>query len=221
MGYAAAFLDITAQRCVVVGGGGLALKRTQALLAACAEVTVIAENLESELAELAARGVIAVRREAALEYFAGARLVYVTEPHGPLGCAAVAHARAAGAELNVSDQPGLSTFICPALLTRGALQVAVSTGGASPALAKVVRDELEALLGDEYADLVEILAALRPALKQYAPDPAQRAKLAVELIRELRTALRPGADAEEIVGSVERRLKAGAISAKSDGSTSR
>ncbi|MGH7837563.1 MAG: precorrin-2 dehydrogenase/sirohydrochlorin ferrochelatase family protein, partial [Candidatus Binataceae bacterium] len=82
----------------------------------------------------------------------------------------------------------------PAVVKRGALQIAISTGGASPALAKILREELDQRLGPEYARLLTILAQTRELLREREPDSHRRARLARVLATELRAAITRGDD---------------------------
>jgi precorrin-2 dehydrogenase/sirohydrochlorin ferrochelatase len=107
----------------------------------------------------------------------------------------------------------LCSFIVPAVVKRGALEVAISTSGASPALARMLREEIGESLGPEYETLVRILGAARPRLRELSADAATRSAIARELARGLRDALvrRDGEAAEQIV----RRLLGVSLSALS------
>jgi precorrin-2 dehydrogenase/sirohydrochlorin ferrochelatase len=202
MGYIPLFFDVTGRRCIVLGGDELAERRSCTLLEAGAIVTVISAALTSRLAELAIAGRIRhLPRSFAPGDLRGAALVYCYAEDLAIARAAVDEARALGVPINVCDRPALCTFIAPAVVKRGALQIAISTGGTSPALAKILRQELEASLGGEYTMLLEILAATRQLLRERAPGLAKRAELANALARELRAALTVGdyAALEEIL----------------------
>jgi precorrin-2 dehydrogenase/sirohydrochlorin ferrochelatase len=101
-------------------------------------------------------------------------------------------AEAEGILLNVVDRPHLCTFIVPAVLRRGDLQIAVSTGGGSPALAGCVRDAIDASLGDEYEQALAVLSRLRTRLRESGMTPAQRQRafkglVGAELLDGIRT----------------------------------
>ena len=188
MGYLPLFTDVTDQPCVVIGGGDVAADRVRALLDAGAIVTVIAPSLIAQLEALADRITWRARRfiPGDLRAF---RLAFYTDPADSEAQTVAAEARALGVPINVTDRPQLCSFIMPAIVRRGALQIAISTGGASPALAKLVRGELERVIGIEYEALATILGALREHLRRREPAPAGRAHLARILATELRAAL--------------------------------
>ncbi len=98
------------------------------------------------------------------------------------GRAAAAEARARGILINVADVPELCSFIAPAVIRRGGLQIAVSTGGASPALARRIREELEERFGPEYELLIDLLAAARQWLRGREADPAVRTRRLTALV---------------------------------------
>lgn len=191
MGYVAAFIDVTEQSCVVIGGDEQAYRRVAMLLEAGAAVTVIARELNPALSEMAASGAIAHRaRQYEEGDLAGFRVAYWTDANNKWARRAAAEARVSGVPLNVSDRPKLCTFIVPAVIRRGPLQVAISTGGASPALAKLLRQELSEVIGEEYATVLAIMEAVRGRIQQKEADHARRAALSAKLVEELREALR-------------------------------
>jgi precorrin-2 dehydrogenase/sirohydrochlorin ferrochelatase len=162
MGYYPVLLDLAGRRCVMVGGGVIAGRRVDGLLAAGARVTVISPRLTRTLAALAAEGRI---DHEAREYrdgdLDGADLAFVATDAGEVNAAVARGARARGVWINAADDPARCTFILPALVRRGDLTVAVATGGSSPALARAIREELETYLTDDYATLAAIAAEAR------------------------------------------------------------
>src|SRR5579859_6547675 len=132
MGYLPLFTDVTDQPCVVIGGGALAADRVRVLLAAGAGVTVIAPALTELLTELERIGRIRWR---ARSFMAGDlrdfRLAFYTGGDDDEARIIAAEARVIGMPINVTDRPQLCSFIMPAIVRRGALQIAIATGGAS------------------------------------------------------------------------------------------
>jgi siroheme synthase-like protein len=177
MGYLPVFLDVTAKPCAVVGGGITAERRVRALLDAGAAVTVVSPDLTPRLWAMVQAGKL---RHVARRYQAGdldgATLAIAATDDRELHRAIAADARAAGILINVVDQPELCSFIEPAVVARGAFQVAISTGGASPALAARIRRELERTFGAEYATALEILRAARTMLKKSNLSSDERAR---------------------------------------------
>lgn len=152
MSHYVACLDLRGRRCVVVGEGPVAEEKETGLRAGGADV-VVAPDYEPGLLD-------------------GAWLVVVADPR--LGPRVSADAEARHVFCNVADVPDLCTFILPALHRRGAITVAVSTGGASPALAQRLRDEFAERVGPEHELLAEELRELRPWAKEAFPTYAGR-----------------------------------------------
>jgi len=190
MGYIPLFMAVTDQPCVVVGGDAVAEERVRLLLTAGAKVTVISPSLTRWLKEMAERGAVQYRARALKSGdLAGFALVYCVEADLAIARRAAAEARSLGVPINVMDRPALGSFIAPAVVRRGALQIAVSTSGSSPALAKIIRQELEASFGAQYELLLAVLAGARRHLRQHERDPARRAELSHALARALRDPL--------------------------------
>jgi siroheme synthase-like protein len=173
MGYYPVFVEMENRPVLVVGGGEVAERKVEGLLAAGAAVRVVSPSLTPRLAALAAAGRI---RHEARPYqpgdLAGFALAFVATGDEPVNAAVAREGRRRGVWVNAADDPAHCDFILPAVLRRGELTVAVATGGASPALARAVRQELEAYLTDDYAVLAEIVAEVRRELRarQRAPD---------------------------------------------------
>jgi siroheme synthase-like protein len=162
MAYYPVFLELSGRRCLMVGGGPIAEHRVQALLGAGGQVTVISPRVTPGLAGLVADGRIAHEPRAYEKGdLAGADLAFVATDSRETNAAVAREARERGVWVNAADDPAHCTFILPALVRRGELTVAVATGGTSPALARVVRQELEAYLTAEYATLAAIAAEVR------------------------------------------------------------
>lgn len=148
--------------CLVVGGGPVGERKVLDLLDAGADVTVVSEDLTPALATLAEQGRIHYRKEAFRpEHLEGMVLVVGATDDPEVNARVSAAAKARGIWVNIVDAPALCTFIVPAQIRRGPLTVAISTGGASPALARRLREELEALFGPEYGPYLELLRAVR------------------------------------------------------------
>ena len=188
MGYFPVSLELAGRRCVVIGGGAVAERRIEALLAAGAAVTVVSPELTSLLTAMAAVGRI---RHVARDYQAGdlgGAVLALTATDDPGVTAAVAvEARAGAVWLNAADDPAHCDFLLPAVVRRGILTVAVASGGASPALTRALREHLDATLGAEWAALGELAAEARRGLRasgRSADAGAWRRALAAD-VREL------------------------------------
>jgi precorrin-2 dehydrogenase/sirohydrochlorin ferrochelatase len=177
MAYLPIFLDVTGRRCVVVGGGEVAARKAASLLEAGAQVVVVSPSLLEALSALARAGrIMHVNRPYEAGDIAGAALVYAATDDAELHRRIHDEARARGIPLNVVDVPPLCTFITPAVMARGSLKIAVSTEGASPAMAKRIVARLERLFGPEYGLTLEVLRAARQHLRANEPNIAIRAK---------------------------------------------
>lgn len=162
MRYYPLFLDINRRLCVVVGGGNVAERKVERLIACGARVEVVATRLTPALNALAKEGKI-VHHDAEYEenLIRGAFLVIGATDNDRVNERIAVDARALGIPVNIVDEPARCDFILPSIVERGDLAIAVSTGGKSPALAKRLRMELEAAYGQEYAVLLQILGELR------------------------------------------------------------
>jgi precorrin-2 dehydrogenase/sirohydrochlorin ferrochelatase len=152
------FLDLSGRRCVVVGGGEVADRKARKLLQARAEVVVISPEVRPELESVAAEVHRRPYEEGDLE---GAYLAFAATDSREVNAAVAREANERGVPVNVADRPSEGDFAVPSLVRRGRLQIAVSTGGASPTLARGIKGELEGLFGPEWAGIVEELHAAR------------------------------------------------------------
>lgn len=148
---------------VVIGGGQIAERKVQGLLQGGAAVTVISPYLSPALERLTQDGCIrAVLRNYLPGDLAGARLAIAATDDAAVNAAIAEEARQRGCLINVVDDPRLCTFHVPAVIRRGEIVIGISTAAASPALARYLRRQLDALIGPEYGQLAEILAEIRP-----------------------------------------------------------
>ena len=173
--YFAAFLDLRGRRCLVVGGGQTGERKARALLSCGAKVTVVSPTVTPRLAALAIVGrVVERRRPFRRSDLRGCAVVVAATGNPAVDDAVAALARRARALVNVVDRPERCDFIVPSVLRRGQLQIAVSTGGRSPGLAREIRRRLEVLFGPEYAELVARTGETRRAARAVASTPAAR-----------------------------------------------
>lgn len=155
-------LRVQGRPCCVIGGGRVGERKVQGLLAHGARVTVISPELTEGLAALREAGRIAwLPRPYRKGDLAGAFLVIAATDDPEVQEQVHAEAEERNTLLNVADVPKWCNFILPATARQGDLAVSVSTAGKSPALARKLRQSLEAQFGPEYAVLVNILGALR------------------------------------------------------------
>lgn len=191
------FLDVEGREAVVVGGGAVSERKIESLMKYGARVTVVAPAPSERVAQLAAEGRITLRpRRYETADIATAILVIAATSDAAVNEKVAADCRARGVLVNVVDNTPLCDFIVPAVIESGSMQVAVSTGGSSPALARRLKSDLQKTLGTEYAEVNEILGSLREQAKSTLPHDADRKRFfdsvigsgVLELLREGRRA---------------------------------
>lgn len=156
-------LLVAGRRCLVVGGGRVAARKAAGLVACGALVDVVATEVGPEVRAL--DGVSWEQRPYRSADVAGHRLVITATGVPEVDAAVAADAEAAGVWVNSADDPANCTFILPAVVRRGPVVVAVSTGGHSPALAAWLKDRLGAEIGPEYEVLAALLSEQRDAVR--------------------------------------------------------
>ncbi len=170
-----ACLRLTGRRCVVVGGGDVGLEKVEGLLACDAEVTVVAPEVHPELAQLALEGSIRWHQRAyRSEDLDGALIVIAATADTDVNIAVFEDAERRAMLVNVVDVPPLCNFILPAIVRTGPLAIAISTAGASPALAKRMKREIGELFGEPYAALAVLLNEVRGWAKATLPTYLDR-----------------------------------------------
>jgi len=161
------FLNLEGKKCVVVGGGEVALRKVRALLDSGARVVVVSPTLNPGLAQLARVETISlISREYEPKDLKDAVIVVAATDIAEVNQNIAKKARKHGILVNVVDRPEESDFIMPSLVRRGDLILAVSTSGASPALAKKIRMRLEQTFGEEYTPLLSLIKEVRKELKE-------------------------------------------------------
>ena len=161
------FLNIKGRKCVVVGGGQVALRKVNALIKHGANVEVISAAPCQELGELADMGEVHIlSRDYAQGDLVGAIIAIAATDNGKTNEEVAREAKGRGTLINVVDDPHSSDFIVPSYLSRGDVTIAVSTGGRSPALARKIRANLEKGFGTEYAPLALLVSEVRSELKR-------------------------------------------------------
>ena len=162
MAYYPILMDLEGRRALVVGGGGVAERKVRTLLEFGAQVDVVSRELSPALRDLSEEGRVQwAGREFEPSHLKGAALVIAATDDAEANRRVSAACREQGIPVNAVDQPADCTFIVPAVVRRGDLLLAVSTSGRSPALARAVREELEARFGPEYADFLALMGSVR------------------------------------------------------------
>lgn len=167
MDYLPVFLRLNNEAALVVGGGEVAARKVGLLLQAGARVTVIAPDLCNELAELARQGAIQHLPETYQDArVQGFRLVIAATNDNDTNRTVYEQANALNVPVNVVDQPDQCSFIMPSIVDRSPIVIAISTGGSSPVLARMIRTRLEALIPGSYGRLAALAQKYREAVKE-------------------------------------------------------
>jgi len=161
-------LNLFEKSVAIVGGGVVASRKVAGLLESGAAITVISPDISPELLDLYRQGKIEwiARRfqPALLDEMAELTLVFGTTDQRAVNVLIYQAAMERRIPCNVADVPDLCTFFVPAVINQGDLMIAVSTGGASPALARRIREDLESIFGPEYAVMTRLMGDLRKAV---------------------------------------------------------
>jgi siroheme synthase-like protein len=161
------FLNIQGKRCVVIGGGKVALRKVKMLLDCGANVSVISLKPHPDIAKLSKeRAIHLIQRNYEAQDLKGAVIAIACTDVKEVNRKVADEAKKAGILVNVADDSEPSDFIIPAFFRRGNLTLTVSTSGKSPALARKIRTKLEKSFGEEYASLLSLIGEVRSTLKE-------------------------------------------------------
>ncbi|MBI5233001.1 MAG: bifunctional precorrin-2 dehydrogenase/sirohydrochlorin ferrochelatase [Deltaproteobacteria bacterium] len=186
MPYYPVFFDISKTPCVVIGGGCVAERKILNLVSAGALVTVISPRVTDTIKKLVEKGSVRyiprVYRKGDLKGFF---LVISASNSKKTNTAVSSEAGKTGVLVNIVDLPELCDFIVPSLITRGSLQIAISSSGQSPMLSKTIRKTIESVIGREYETLLEILGRIRKKLLKEGLGYDRKYKIYERLINPL------------------------------------
>ncbi|HEX9014412.1 MAG TPA: bifunctional precorrin-2 dehydrogenase/sirohydrochlorin ferrochelatase [Chloroflexota bacterium] len=183
LGYYPAFLDLRGRKAVVVGGGAVAYRKIESLLAAGARVVAVSPKFDPGIEAMAEQGSVRLeRREYRRGDLTGAVLAIAATSDRETNSAVREEATASNVLLNVVDSPSDSNFIVPSMVRRGELTVAISTGGLSPALAKRLRQRIEEIVAPEYGAFLEILGSLRARVRAELRDQGARERFWTDVV---------------------------------------
>jgi len=169
------FLNIRQQPCLVVGGGEVAARKVDLLRKAGGNVTVVSPQLQDELSALAKEGKIQhVAREFVEADIKTPVVVIAATDNRKVNEQISQLAKARGVPVNVVDNPDLCSFIMPSIVDRSPVQIAISTGGASPVLARMIRTKLEGCIPANYGRLAALVDRFREKVKARFSDVTKR-----------------------------------------------
>jgi siroheme synthase-like protein len=179
-----ACLKLTGRRCVVIGGGEVGLEKVEGMLACDGDVTLIAPAAEPALQEYAREGSIRWERRAyaGAADLEGAFMAIAATDDTDVNIAVFDDAERRAMLVNVVDVPPLCNFILPAIVRMSPLAIAISTAGASPALAKRMKREIEAQFGEPYARLAVLLNDARGWAKSTLPTYQDRKQFFEQIV---------------------------------------
>ncbi len=169
------FIDVENHDVLIIGGGAVCARKAETMMRYGAHVTVVAPEVTEEISSWAKKRRLRVKRK---EYdtadLNGASMVIASTDDARVNERIARDCRQRKIPINVVDVTHLCEFIVPAIVEQGSIQLAVSTGGKSPALARTLKEELKKFVGPEYAELNDLLGKLRPAAKRGLPTDADR-----------------------------------------------
>jgi uroporphyrin-III C-methyltransferase/precorrin-2 dehydrogenase/sirohydrochlorin ferrochelatase len=169
------FLEIRDRLCVIVGAGPIATRKAALLLRAGGRIKAVAPQACAEMRSLSERDEVEFLARAFTERdLEGAHLVIAATDDAAINRRVAALAKAARIPVNVVDDPQVGSFIMPSIIDRSPVIAAVSTGGASPVLARLIRTRLESLIPAGYGHLAALVSRFRDQVKQVFADPADR-----------------------------------------------
>ena len=181
--YYPAFINLTARRCLVVGGGQVAERKIISLIKAGGDVIVVSPKITDRIKKEADKGSIKVRlRRYRSSDMKGVFLAIAATDSYTDNKKISDDAHKTNILINVVDTPALCSFIVPSTVSRGPLTIAISTSGSSPAVAKTIRKELEGLYGAEFGVYLTELKRQREEILNKTQDKKERERLLNALV---------------------------------------
>ena len=169
------YIDIEDREVLIVGGGNVCARKAETMIRYGARVTIVSPEITDEIAGWENDKALVVRRklydEADLN---GASIVIASTDDRCINARVARDCRRRKVPVNVVDVTHLCEFIVPAIIEKGSVQIAVSTGGKSPALARTLKEELQQTIGPEYAEVNDLLGTLRKSAKRVLPTDTDR-----------------------------------------------
>jgi len=192
------YLNLKDRECLVVGGGKVASRKVQSLVASEAKVRVVSPKITPELNEMKLKGEISWEQKIFETKDLGHPLIVIcATDNEDINRKVAALCWKKNIPVNVVDDPPKCNFYMPAVVKRGELTIAISTGGKSPMLAACIRRQLEKQFGKEYEDYLELLGEIRKRVLSKVPDENKRREIFKRLVdSNLLELIRLGKDSE-------------------------
>lgn len=175
-------LNVTGKKCVIIGGGKVAYRKVRSLKESGADVVVVSPEVCPEM--INEDGLVLIKKEYEESFLDGALLVIAATDNEVINKKVTLDAEKRNIIVNVVDYPERCSFIVPSTINRGDLCISISTGGASPAVSKRVREELEAVFGKEYEEYLELLTKMRSLAMSSIEDSIKRRKVLQRLAKK-------------------------------------
>jgi len=169
------YIDIEDRNVLIIGGGNVCARKAETMMRYGARVTVVSPEFTDEIEQWAREGKLALRRKRyEVRDLEDATLVIASTDEQSVNEQVAADCRQRRIPVNVVDVTPLCEFIVPAIVESGSVQIAVSTGGKSPALARTLKEDLQRFVGPEYAEVNDLLGTLREDAKRMLPTDVDR-----------------------------------------------
>jgi len=169
------FLDVEDRNVLIIGGGNVCARKAETMLRYGARVTIVSPDFTDEIERWARDGALTIKRKAYDERdLDGASIVIASTDDQRVNEQIAADCRARKIPVNVVDVTPLCEFIVPAIVESGSIQIAISTGGKSPAVARTLKEDLQRMVGTEYAEVNDLLGSLRDSAKRVLPTDTDR-----------------------------------------------
>jgi precorrin-2 dehydrogenase / sirohydrochlorin ferrochelatase len=179
------YLDIEGRDVLIIGGGNVCARKAETMMKYGARVTIVSPEFTDEIEGWSRAGVLQLRRKTYEEADLGGASVVIASTDDPCVNARIARdCRRRKIPVNVVDVTHLCEFIVPAIVERGSIQIAISTGGKSPALARTLKEDLQKFVGPEYDEINLVLGTLRSGAKKTLPTDVDRKRFFDSIIAE-------------------------------------
>ncbi len=177
------FLNLRDRLCVIAGGGKVAQRKAETLIRCGAKVKVVSPRAEQQVMQWASDGLLTYcKKKFAENDLVSAFMVFAATDSGKENKRVFDICRQKGILVNAVDEPDFCDFLVPSVVRRKSLAIAISTEGKSPLFAKKIRQELEAVITEEYGEFLDILGEKRRQIKESVPDRTQRSRIFEALV---------------------------------------